>query len=80
VRPRRQSNAEGLGIGLPKTEFNTLSAATEFVEQHLGRTRMHCVVPIESPKRIEYAIYVVDAFIINLDRVAIVDRNFDSRR
>ncbi len=48
-----------------------MGTATELVEHHLDRARMHGAVPIEPADRIERAIHVVDTIILNLDRVAV---------
>jgi hypothetical protein len=74
--PRRRSNTEGLGVGFPKAALYTVSAAAELVEHHPGRARVHSVVPIESPHRVESAIHVVDTIIHDNNRVAILNSIF----
>jgi len=78
-----------LGVRFPKTKFNTVSTATELVERHPGRSRVHAVVPIEPAKRIASAIHVVDTIVLNLHRLVVPDpisghglispRSFDRR-
>jgi hypothetical protein len=58
------------------SELNTVSTATELVEHHRDRPRVHVVVPIEPAKRIERAIHVVDAIILNLDGGAVLNPIF----
>ena len=67
---------EGLGVGFPKAALYTVSAAAELVEHHPGRARVHSVVPIEPPHRVESAIHVVDTIVHDNDRVAILNSIF----
>src|SRR5712671_4383103 len=53
-----------------------VGTATELVEHHRDRVRVHVVVPVEAAKRIERAIYVVDKIIRNLDWVALINSIF----
>lgn len=65
----RPLHSPTLGVQLPKAKLRTLGTAAELIKHHSGRARVHGVVPKESPYRIERAILIVDANIINLDPV-----------
>jgi hypothetical protein len=73
---RQRSTTEGLGVWFPEAARYTVSTATELVEQHRGRARVHSIVPIEPAKRSVRAIHLVDTIIHDNDRVAIVNSIF----
>lgn len=60
-----------LSVRFPEAKCNTLSTATELVEHHPGCAPMHSIMPIEPTNRIERAIQVVDANVINTNLVPV---------
>jgi hypothetical protein len=62
----------GLGVRIPISELNTVSTATELIEHHRYRARVHVVVPIEPTKWIEHAIRFVDTTILDLGGIPVI--------
>jgi hypothetical protein len=65
-----------LAVRFPPAQRNTLGTATVLVEHHPGCARMHGVVSEAPAHRVERAIQVVDANIIDPDRVLILSAIF----
>jgi hypothetical protein len=74
---RLPSCASGyLAIRSPRSVFNAVRAAAEFVQHHRDNARVHVIMPEEAAVRIQRAIHVVDATILNLAGVAVLAPTF----